>query len=136
MRRDAAVYRGRTFVLLTLSLPPINPHASDAVVKTVYAAVGEELGLGAKLFDLTVDLSNAALVHDCPPVSSYRVVLRDKVWLRRIEVTAGQTVNTGEPLALFSTEPDEPLDAEPGRAVRVTIAGVVFRAAPWDEVTS
>ena len=120
-------------MLLSLDLPLINPYADKASIRTVYAGVGDALVVGAKLLDLTVDLSSAAILHDCPPISHYRVVLRDRAWLRRLDVAAGQTVCVGQPVALFSTEPDEPLDGPPARPVRVTMAGVVFQSPPWDE---
>jgi hypothetical protein len=125
---------GRDIVLLNLDLPRINPYATNAVIKTLYAPEGAALGLGAKLLDLTVDLTSAAMIHDCPPVSHYRIVLRDRVWLRRLSVAVGETLEVGEPIALFSTESDEPLDSAPARPVRITVAGVMFQFAPWDEV--
>jgi hypothetical protein len=121
-------------VLLNLDLPRINPYADKASIRAVYATNDAALIVGAKLLDLTVDLSSAVILHDCPPISHYRLVLRDRVWLRRLDVAAGQTVGVGQPVALFSTDPDEPLDGPPARPVRVTIAGVMFQSAPWDEI--
>lgn len=117
-------------MLLTLTLPRLNPHMASAIVDVAHAKVGETLGVGGKLFDLTVDLS-AAAPHDCPPVSHFRITLRERVWLRRLDVAAGDTPEAGASLALFSTEPEEPIDAAPARAARVTVAGVIAQSA-WD----
>lgn len=117
-------------VLLTLTLPRLNAHMTVAIVDRVHAQVGEALGLGGKLFDLTVDLS-AAAPHDCPPVSHFRMTLRERAWLRRLDVAAGDEPEVGAGLALFSTEPDEPLDGPAARAARTTVAAVIAQNA-WD----
>jgi hypothetical protein len=111
-------------LLLNLTLPRINEHMTSAVIETIYAEVGTALPLGAKLLDLSIDLS-AVMPHDCPPVSLYRVALRDRVWLRKLAVAPGDDIAIGAAVALFSTEPDESLDGDPARAVRVTIAGIL-----------
>jgi hypothetical protein len=117
-------------VLLTLPLPRIGEYMTSAVIKKLHAAEGTALTPGAKLLDLTVDLS-AAVPHDCPPISHYRVTLRDRVWLRRLAVAAGDEVEIGETLARFTTEPDEPLDGDPVRAVRVSLAGILDTSDWW-----
>jgi hypothetical protein len=121
-------------LLLNLTLPRINPHMTTALVDLVHAAVGAPLPVGGKLMDLTVDLS-AAASHDCPPVAHYRLVVRDRAWLRRLDVAPGDEPEAGASLALFSTEPDEPLDGIPARQVRLTVAGVI-RESIWDEAAS
>lgn len=119
-------------MLLNLTLPRINEHMTTAVVKTIYPAVNTELPLGAKLMDLSVDLS-AVLPHDCPPISLYRLALRDRVWLRKLAVGVGDDVAVGAVLAQFSTEPDEPIDGDPARAVRVIVAGIIDPGSWWQE---
>jgi hypothetical protein len=105
---------------------------TTALVNKIYANEGVSLNVGAKLLDLRVDLS-AAAPHDCPPVSYYRVALRDRVWLRRLTVAPGDDVEVGATMAQFSTESDEPLDGEPARAIRVTIAGILAESDWWSE---
>lgn len=119
-------------MLLTLTLPRINELMISAVVETIHAAAGSALAPGAKLMDLTVDLS-AVAAQDCPPISLYRIVLRDRAWLRRVAVACGDDVEVGALLAHFSTDPDEPLEGEPARAVRVTIAGILAQSEGWRE---
>ncbi|MBS0410295.1 MAG: hypothetical protein JSR86_10305 [Proteobacteria bacterium] len=121
-------------MLLSLLLPQINPYMTDAIVGVVHAAEGAAIPVGGKLMDLTVDLS-AAAPHDCPAISHFRVTVRDRAFLRRLDVARGDTPRVGQPLALFSTEPDEPLDGPPARAVRVAIVGVIPQSL-WDEVPS
>lgn len=118
-------------MLFNLTLARINPQMRNAVIGGVLAEVGAFLAVGGKLMDLVVDLSDAA-AHDCPPISHYRLVVRDKVWLRRLSVGAGDTVEVGGEIALFSTEPDEPLDGPIARQVRTASVGVVPQTA-WDE---
>ena len=124
---------GSLDVLLNLTLPRIHERMTTAVVKTIYADINMALPLGAKLMDLSIDLS-AVMPHDCPPISMYRIALRDRVWLREIVVVIGDDIAVGTTLARFSTEPDESLDDDPVRAVRVTIAGIIDPASWWHEV--
>ena len=119
-------------MLLNLTLPRINELMTIAVIRTVHAQVGTFLPLGAKLLDLSVDLS-VAMPHDCPPVSLYRIALRDRVWLRKLAIAPGDDMAIGAPMALFSTEPDESLEGSPAREVRVTIAGILDRSNWWIE---
>lgn len=117
-------------MLLTLTLPRINDYMTTAVIKKIHAAAGASLTVGANLLDLSVDLS-AVLPHDCPPVSLYRIALRDRVWLRRLDVAPGDEVEIGAALAQFSTELEEPLRGEPARAVRISLAGIIDHSDWW-----
>jgi hypothetical protein len=119
-------------VLLTLTLPRLNDLMTTAMIDQVHATPGTALATGAALFDVTVDLSGVA-PHDCPPVSHYRIVLREPAWLRRIDVAAGATVALHAPLAQFTTAEDEPLAADAMRAVRVTIAGILRADDDWGD---
>ncbi len=117
-------------MLFTLALPRINEQATSAVVGAILAGEGQALVPGAKLLDLRIDLS-AVASQDCPPISYYRIVLRDRAWLRQLMVAPGDEVAVGATLALFSSERDEPLDGIPARALRVTIAGVAPPSDWW-----
>ena len=118
-------------MLLTLALPRINEYMTTARVTKVHAAEGVALVPGTKLLDLRIDLS-VAVPHDCPPVSYYRIALRDAAWLRRLATAPGELLAVGAPIALFSTEQDEPVDAEAARAVRFTLAGIVPPDEWWE----
>lgn len=119
-------------MLLNLVLPRINAYMTTAIIDAIHATEGDALPLGGKLLDLTVDLS-AAAPHDCPPISHYRLAVRDRAWLRRLDIAAGGEPETGASLALFSTDPDEPLDGAPTRQIRVAIVGIIPQSA-WSEV--
>ena len=119
-------------MLLNLTLPRFNEHMTSAVIEKIHAEVNTALPLGAKLLDLSIDLS-AVMPHDCPPISLYRIALRDRVWLRKLAVTPGDDIAIGAVLAHFSTEPDEPLAGNPVRGVRVTIAGILDPSSWWHE---
>jgi hypothetical protein len=121
-------------LLLNLTLPRINPEMTAATIDQIHIARGAAVPLGGTLLDLTVDLSAAAL-HDCPPISHYRLVARDRAWLRRLEVSVGDTPEVGGWLALFSTEPDEPLTGPAARLMRFAVAGIIPEAS-WDEALS
>lgn len=117
-------------MLLNLMLPRINDYMTTAIVEKVYVSEGEGLGIGAKLLDITVDLSVAA-PHDCPPISHYRLVLREAARLRGILVKRGDEPAVGAPLALFTTGADEPLDSAVARPLRVAIAAILRQPA-WE----
>ncbi len=122
-------------MILVATLPSIHPLMRSARVEAVHAAPGSALAPGAKLLDLRVDLS-LAVTHDCPPVTYHRIALRERAWLRRLEVAAGDEVANGAVVAVFSTEPDEPLDVTPGRAVRVSVAGILHEPDWWGDEPS
>jgi len=117
-------------VLLTLSLPRINEYMTSARIEAVHADVGAALGTGSKFIDLTIDLS-AIAAQDCPPVSHFRLAVRDRVWLRRLQVARGDTIEVGAMIAWFTTDAHEPLDVAPSRSVRVAIAGILAPAEGW-----
>jgi hypothetical protein len=87
---------------------------------------------GSKLIDLKVDLS-LAVAHDCPPITFHRIAVRERVWVRRILVSTGEEVPVGSALALCSTAPDEPVDEEPARALRVSIIGILLQTDLWSD---
>ena len=117
-------------MLLAFALPRVNPHMSSAIVSAIHAREGDALAAGSKLADLTVDLT-AIAAQDCPPVSHFRMVVRERAWLRELAVARGDEIAVGTRIALFSTAPDEPLDTEPVRELRVAIAGILMQAPAW-----
>ena len=92
-------------MLYDLRLPKINPNMSSAIVECVYAKPGILLKAGEKLFDLSVDLSGGYSQY-CPPISYFRVVVREKLWLQKTLVNLGDSCDVGDTLALFSTDQD------------------------------
>ncbi len=116
-------------MILSLPLPTINPHMKDARIELLYAATGELLKSGSKLLDLGIDLSRA-FAQECPPVSFFRIVLRETVTLRQLNVERGDLRLLGEELALFSTDPDEPL-GPPARTVRMAAASIIYHEGLW-----
>lgn len=118
-------------MLLTLALPLINPTMTEASIDEVHVTAGAEVKSGSKLLDLKMDLS-AAVRHDCPPVSYYRLVTLEQAWLRRLEARPDDRIKPGITIALFSTEPTESLDASPVRHIRVSLASIIKQEA-WPE---
>jgi len=117
-------------LLISLTLPRTNEYMTAAVIRKIYVGQGELLTVGAKFLDFIVDLS-ASVQHDCPPIQHYRLAVRDRAWLRRLAVAAGEEVAIGSVLALLTTEPDEPLDGAPARIVRVSVAGIIDSSDWW-----
>src|SRR5882724_116120 len=117
-------------MIYAFRLPTINPHMSGARIECVYAEPGGALKNGSKLFDLSVDLSSA-FAQECPPISFFRVVLREPACLRVFEVAPGQRCQVDAPLAVFSTVLDEDLAAPPAREIRTTIAGIMHHEGMW-----
>lgn len=103
---------------------------SAAVVECLHAKVGSPLKIGHKLFDLSVDLSSA-FSQDCPPISFFRIVLRENAWLRELRVVPGQSCRLGDVLAIFSSDELEPIDQLSQRPIRITLAGIVHHEGMW-----
>jgi len=117
-------------VLLELKLPKISEQMDTALIEMIHGAEGSVLKLGSKLLDVSVDLSKA-FSQNCPPVSYYRLVARESVWLRQVCVRPGDHAAPGERLALFSTDGAEPLGGSPVREIRVMTAGINGHEEMW-----
>jgi hypothetical protein len=111
-------------------LPAVNPHMTGARIECYYAEPGDALKTGAKLLDLGIDLSSA-FAQECPPVSFFRVVLRETLILRSLAFARGDFCPVGEIIALFSGERDEDITAPPARGVRFATAGIVHHERLW-----
>jgi len=118
-------------VLLTLTLPRIHDLMTAATIEAVYARPGDALAVGAKLCDLTVDLS-AVAAQDCPPISHFRLVLRERLWVREVAAIPATDAAVGATLMRFTSTPDEPLDGAPAREARVSIAGILAQTEAWE----
>jgi hypothetical protein len=110
-------------------LPLINPHMSGATIEYVHCGPAA-LKAGNKLLDISVDLGSA-FAQECPPISFYRLVMRENAWLREINLTPGQYFALGDLIAVFSSDPEESLDQPVTRGVRVTIAGIMHNDGMW-----
>lgn len=118
-------------MLLSLNLPLVNPIMTDARIDAIHARAGAELKAGSKILDLMIDLSTA-VAHDCPPISYYRLVAREHVWLCRLHAEPGDRMAPGALIALFSTSPEEDPEIPPSRPLRVSVAGIIKQEA-WPE---
>jgi hypothetical protein len=117
-------------MIYQFKLPLIVLQMSSAVIECLHAKPGDAMKPGSKLFDLSVDLSSA-FAQECPPISFFRVVLREPACLRVFEVAPGQRCQVDAPLAVFSTVLDEDLAAPPAREIRTTIAGIMHHEGMW-----
>jgi hypothetical protein len=117
-------------LVLILTLPTINPLMTTAVIKAVHVKEGAPLTAGGKFLDLSVDLTSYA-EHDCPAISYFRIAVRERAWVRRLTICAGDEIKPGTTLAHLTTDPAEDLDAAPARAARVSVAGILFQPEWW-----
>jgi hypothetical protein len=117
-------------MIYAFRLPTINPHMLGARIECVYAEPGNDLKMGSKLFDLGIDLSSA-FAQECPPISFFRVVLRESAILREFKIERGGYCGLGDTVALFSTTPDEDLDNQIARDVRFITAGIIHHDGMW-----
>jgi hypothetical protein len=111
-------------------MPEIVPGMSGATLEKVYIVEGETLPAGTKLFDISVDLSSA-FAQECPPISYFRIVLRESACIRRLIFAEGQHIETGSLVALFSTDLNDELGPPAERSVRVATAGIMHHAGMW-----
>jgi len=111
-------------MILEFKLPLINSHMTEVKVECLYVAPGAALRPGEKLLDLSVNLGDS-FAQDCPPISYYRVVVREVAILREILVPVGQSCKVGELVARFSTLPDEATDQPAQRGIRFVTASIV-----------
>jgi hypothetical protein len=117
-------------MLYELRLTKINPNMNAAVVECIYAQEGSALKAGDKLFDLSVDLSSGFSQY-CPPISYFRVVLREKAWLRKLFVIPGDSCDVGQLVAVLSAEQSTPEEETSVRPLRVTTAGIAHHSGMW-----
>lgn len=111
-------------------LPLIVPQMTGATVECLHAKPGEAVKAGSKLIDLSVDLSSA-FAQECPPISFFRVVLREAAWLRKLELTPGKSCRPEDVMAVFSSTPDEDISQPAARPIRTTVAGIVHHDGMW-----
>jgi hypothetical protein len=103
---------------------------SEGLIECLYATPGSALKPGDKLLDLSVDLSNN-FAQDCPPISFYRVILREKLVLREFRFAPGQSCKVDEVIAVFSNDAQEPVDRPAQRGVRFATAGIIHHPGLW-----
>ena len=113
-----------------LKLPKIVPAMSTALIEAIYVQSHSELRPGEKILDVTIDLGGS-FAQNCPPISHYRFVAREKAVVRRLFVAAGDACEPDSLIATFGTDPEEPADAAVVRPLRITIAGILRHAAMW-----
>jgi len=120
-------------MLLELKMPRVIADMPGARIEAIYVRPGGEIGVGGKLCDISIDLGGA-FQQNCPPISFYRLVSRERVWLRRITVAAGDLLSPGDVVASLSTGPDESLDSPVARPLRFTTAGILWHSAMWSAI--
>jgi hypothetical protein len=104
---------------------------SEAVIECVFAAPGTGVKVGAKLLDVSVDLSSA-FAQECPPISFFRIIMRENAVLRELHVRPGQRCKLGELVMVFTATADEPIDPVAAqRGVRFATAGIIHHREMW-----
>jgi hypothetical protein len=103
---------------------------TGATLECVYVRTGEALRVGAKLFDISVDLSSA-FAQECPPISYFRIILREPAHVHRLMFDAGQHIATGSLVAVFNSSQHQDLNQPAERQVRIATAGIMFHDGMW-----
>ena len=106
-------------------LPAIVPEMTDGKIYSILSQEGTQIRVGGALLEIAVDLSNI-VPHDCPPISLYRVFLREVAWLRKLQVKQNDIASVGTILAILTTTASEPLGERAERTIRVSVAGVLW----------
>jgi hypothetical protein len=119
-------------MLYSLELPRVLPAMTTALIERLSASSDGAVKAGDKILDLSIDLS-AAFAQNCPPISYFRIVSRETVNLRKFLVGAGDSCEPGATLAIFSSEPDEPMDGPVTRSLRVSLAGILYQPGMWSD---
>ena len=117
-------------VIFDFRLPLISPHMSEALIECLHATPGSAMKTGDKLLDLSVDLSTN-FSQDCPPISFFRIIMRENVVLREFRLACGQSCKVGELIAIFSTTADEAKDQTAQRGIRTATAGIIHHGGMW-----
>ena len=117
-------------MVFELILPQIVPQMTNARVECIYASVGDSLQIGTKLLDISVDLSSA-FAQECPPVSFYRIVARDRGIIRLQDLVEGQKIDVGQVLSVITDTKEADTNAPVDRPLRATIAGIIHHEAMW-----
>jgi hypothetical protein len=115
---------------LGLFLPKLMEQMSLALVESVHGEAGRPMKSGEKVFDVTVDLGGV-LVQNCPPISHYRLVLREGAVLARVLAIPGEEVEAGACLAVFTTEAEEVAEGPVERPVRIAAAAILSHLGMW-----
>jgi hypothetical protein len=111
-------------------LPELVNGMTGATLECAYVREGEAVAAGTKVFDISVDLSSA-FAQECPPISYFRVIVREAVAIRRLMFAPGQNIGVGDLVALFSSTLDQDLTAPVERQVRIATAGIMHHDAMW-----
>ncbi|CAN5503995.1 hypothetical protein BH10PSE17_BH10PSE17_25570 [soil metagenome] len=112
-----------------LVLPRIIADMADARIETVHVAVGEEVE-GGRLLDISIDLGQAAALN-CPPISYYRLVTREKVRLLELRVAPGGRCEPGAAVAVFGDGSAIAADEPMARPLRLTVAAILWHPQMW-----
>jgi hypothetical protein len=112
-------------MLLALRWPELGRNMVHGTVHRVFVADGKSVDRGDALFELRIDLTDIA-AQNCGPVSFFRIVAAESGWTRSVHVAAGEHCRIGDPLALLSTQADEPMHEDVvARGFRVSVVGVL-----------
>jgi hypothetical protein len=117
-------------LLYSLAIPKLTDHPAAIRLESRYPQPGAQLPIGAKLADISMDLSSI-VAQNCPPISFHRIVLREKFFLRAWLFEPGQLCPQGACIAILSDTEDEPADAAIARPARIMTAGITYHPGMW-----
>ena len=115
---------------LAIHLPTLDSDHAFGRLAKLHARVGSRIEAGDVLADVTIDLS-AGVTRDCPPVTTWRIVLQEAGWLREMLLSPDGLAPPGSIVALMSTDPMSPREA-PSRRARTAIAAILHHEEWWN----
>ena len=118
-------------MLVKLVMPEMGTSDDRIKIHAIYAAENGWLPLGARVMDVQLDQS-AAAAHDCPPISTYLISIRERLWLRKLLVRPGDEVSTDTTIALLGTEENPDGDELMQRSARIAVVRVVSEPDWWN----
>lgn len=114
---------------LTITRPASIDAGAAVTIIACHLPAGRAVTVGDALLDLRVEIGSAA-TRDCPPVSTFRIIMQEDGWLSELPLGAGDVVAPGTLLALISQQREEP-PAPPVREARTAAVAVLMHADLW-----
>jgi hypothetical protein len=117
-------------MIIQYRLSEFVPSMSSAIIECIHVSASDLVRPGSKFLDLSVDLTSA-FAQECPPISFFRVIIRESAWLRKLDAIPGQRHEIASVVAIFSTTENEDLDQPVTRDIRTSTAGILHHQGMW-----
>ena len=95
-------------MILVLEMPQVVDEMEAGEIYHWVPGEGDYINFGDTFLDVYVEL-DPDFKGNCPPVFHLEITANDAGYLRKILSQKGEMAKAKAPIAVFSTEPDEPL---------------------------